>query len=77
MSCDVHSDAKLRPRELHGFQRLHHFSLTINDSNKPGKLLSLNEQIPRIEQMGFGHSFGTVKKQGGSTRSFVFLRHCS
>jgi hypothetical protein len=64
MSRDIHSGAKLRPRDPRGFQGLHHFSLTIKDSNKPGKLLSLNEQIPRIEQMAFGHSSGTVKEQG-------------
>lgn len=53
-----------RPREPDGFQRLHRFSLTTNDSNQPGKLLSLQSQFPRMEQMGFGHSSGTVKKQG-------------
>jgi hypothetical protein len=56
--------APVRPRDPSCFQGLHGFSLTINDSNEPGKLLSLNEQIPRIEQMGFGHSSGTPEKQG-------------
>jgi hypothetical protein len=69
MSCESHSGAKLRPRERHGFQRLHRVSLTINDSNKPGNLLSLKQQFPRIEQMGFGHSSGTVEKQGREGRN--------
>src|ERR1700719_1751468 len=54
----------LRPRELRGFHGLHGFSLTINVSNKPGNLLPLQSQVPRIEQMGFGHSSGTAEKQG-------------
>ena len=55
----------LRPRELRRFpKRLHGFSLTVNVYNKPGNLLSLKTQIPRMEQMGFGHSSGTAKKQG-------------
>ena len=52
------------PKGPASFQRLHGFSLTINDSNQPGKLLSLETQIPRIEQIGFGHSSGPVEKQG-------------
>jgi hypothetical protein len=60
----------MRPRDPRRFQRLHGFSLTINDSNKPGKLLSLEAQIPRIEQMGFGHSSGTVKEQGRELESW-------
>src|SRR6516164_1046006 len=29
-----------------------------------GNLLSLNEQVLRMERIGFGHSFGTVEKAG-------------
>jgi hypothetical protein len=54
----------LRPRERSRFQRFHGFSLTVNVYNKPGNLLSFKTQIPRMEQMGFGHSSGTAKKQG-------------
>lgn len=37
----------LRRRDGSPSKRLHRFSLTINDSNKPGKLLSLKTQLPR------------------------------
>lgn len=63
MSGDIHSGSKLRPRERSGFQGFRRFSLNSTDSNKPGKLLSLKTQIPRMEQIGFGHSSGTVEKQ--------------
>lgn len=36
----------------------------MNDSNKPGNLLSLKKQRRRLQQIGFGHSSGTVEKQG-------------
>jgi hypothetical protein len=42
----------LRPRDPRRFQGLHGISLTINDSNKPGNLLSLKSQFPQIEHMG-------------------------
>src|SRR5579859_2917058 len=29
--------------------------------NNPGNLLSLKEQVHRMERIGFGHSFGTVE----------------
>jgi hypothetical protein len=37
-----------------------------NIYNKPGNLLSLKQQVHRMDQMGFGHSFGTVEKAGAS-----------
>ena len=66
----------LRPRDGSAFPGLHPFSLTTNDSNQPGKLLSLNEQIPRMEQMGFGHSSGTAKEQGRDRKNPVFPSAC-
>jgi hypothetical protein len=68
---------RLTARDPRRFQRLHRFSLTINDSNKPGNLLSLKKQLPRLQQMGFGHSSGTVEKQGRSLAVMIcptFLR---
>jgi hypothetical protein len=43
---------------------VYRFSRIPNGSNNPGNLLSLNEQVHRMERIGFGHSFGTVEKQG-------------
>jgi len=60
---------RLTARDQRRFQGLHRVSLTINVSNKPGNLLSLKSQIPRIEQIGFGHSSGTVEKQGRESKS--------
>jgi hypothetical protein len=48
---------------------LHRFSPTINDSNKTGNLLSLKMQFPWMQQMGFGHSSGTVEKQRALERT--------
>jgi hypothetical protein len=56
--------APVRPRDGCPFQGLHRFSLTINDSNKPGNLLSLKSQVSPIQQMGFGHSYETHKRMG-------------
>lgn len=63
-SYEPESVTRLTARDPRRFHGLHRFSLTINDSNQPGKLLSLKSQLPRIEQMGFGHSSGTVEEQG-------------
>ena len=64
MSTDIDSGAKLRPRELSGFQRFHRFSAIPNIYNKPGNLLRSKKQLRRLQQIGFGHSFGTAKEQG-------------
>ena len=40
------------------------FSAIPNIYNKPGNLLSLKLQFPQMEQMEFGHSFGTAEKPG-------------
>jgi hypothetical protein len=53
---------RLLARDRRRFQGLHRFSLTINDSNRPGNLLSLKSQFPQIEQMAFRHSFGNEKQ---------------
>ena len=57
----------LRPRDRNRFQAVYEFSLIANSYNNPGNLLSLNKQVHRMEQMGFGHSFGTVEKQGSES----------
>jgi hypothetical protein len=44
-------------------QGLHRFSRSPNIYN-PGNLLSLKKQVHRMERIEFGHSFGTVEKQG-------------
>ena len=58
----------MRPREPRGFQGLHRFSRNPNIYNKLGNLLTLKLQFPRMEQMEFGHSFGTAEKQGRDVR---------
>jgi len=61
---DTESVTRLTARELSGFHGLHRFSAIPNTYNKPGNLLSLKQQGPRMEQLGFGHSSGTLQKQG-------------
>jgi hypothetical protein len=51
----------LMAREPRGFQRLHRFSPNPNIYNKPGNLPSLKQQPQPLEQIEFGHSFGTVE----------------
>jgi len=51
----------MRPREHRRFQGLHQFSRSPNVYNNLGNLLSLKLQPQRLEQMEFGHSFGTVE----------------
>ena len=63
MSSHIHSGAKLRPGEPRCFQRLRLFSATPNNYNNLGNLLSLKQQPQQLEQMEFGHSFGTAEKQ--------------
>ena len=55
--------AHLRPRDRSLFQGLHRLSLNPNNYNNLGNLLSLKKQPLRLEQMRFGHSFGTAEKQ--------------
>lgn len=59
----------LRPRERNRFQAVYRFSRIPNGYNNPGNLLSLKEQVHRIERIGLGHSFGTVEKQGRDSTS--------
>src|ERR1700723_1655182 len=54
----------LRPREPRGFHGLHRFSAIPNIYDNPGNLLSLKKQLRRLQQIEFGHSFGTGEKQG-------------
>src|ERR1700720_1486962 len=56
----------LTAREPRRFQRLHRFSPNPNIYNKPGNLLSLKKQPRRLQQIGLGHSSGTVEKQGAT-----------
>ena len=65
MSRDIHSGAKLRPREPRGFQGLHRVSPNPNIYNNLGNLLSLKQQPRWLEQMEFGHSYGTAEKLRG------------
>jgi hypothetical protein len=55
--------AHLRPRDWSLFQKLHRLSVNPNNDNNLGNLLSLKKQPLRLEQMRFGHSFGTAEKQ--------------
>ena len=50
----------MRPREPTRIQRLYRLAAIPNIYNKPGNLLSLKLQFPRMEEMEFGHSFGTA-----------------
>jgi hypothetical protein len=68
LATHISLETILRPRELNGFQGFHRFSPNPNIYNKPGNLLSLKQQLRRLQQIGFGHSFGTAKKQGRSRR---------
>ena len=52
---------QVRPREPRHLQGLRRFSQNPNIYNKPGNLLSLRRQVPRIEEMEFRHSFGTAE----------------
>lgn len=52
-----------RPRERNRFRTVYRFS-RIPNIYSPGNLLSLKEGVHRMERIGFGHSFGTVEKQG-------------
>jgi hypothetical protein len=67
--------SSVRPRELRHFQRGHSFSLTINDSNKPGNLLSLNKQVPTDRIDGVRTQFWHSKKAGGRSPSLVVFYH--
>jgi hypothetical protein len=51
---------RARMRRLLG---LHRLLLNPNNYNNLGNLLSLKRQPLRLEQIRFGHSFGTVEKQ--------------
>jgi len=59
---EIRSDAGIRgPSSFHVENGLH-----MGDDR--GYLLSLKEKLHRMERIGFGHSFGTVKKHGREGR---------
>ena len=61
---EIRAPDPLRPRERNRFQAVYRVSRIPNGYNNPGNLLSLKEQLRWTERIGFGNSFGTVKKQG-------------